>query len=338
MRSVFMLLCLLLSVTLHAAEAPPLQIASLGDFKLENGDVIQDAKIAYRTAGTLNADRSNVILFPTWFTGTSEELFTSDAVGAVDTSQFFLITVDALANGISSSPSNSTQQPQRNFPVVSIGDMVQSQHQLLTEVLDITHLHAVIGISMGGMQAYEWVTTYPEFMDRAVPIVGSPRLASYDLLLWTAQLIALEQALDCDCNETTALEVAGMISHLALYSPDFHARQDPHDQGAALLKDGRAGGMTLAINDRVAQLQAMITHDVSTSFDGKWPATAEAVKAEMLAVVGTYDHMVTPGPALTFAELTNSQTLVLDNDCGHQSFRCEQDRAFEEIRAFLSTP
>jgi homoserine acetyltransferase len=148
----------------------------------------------------------------------------------------------------------------------------------------------------------------------------------------------LEQALDCDCNETTAREVAGMISHLALYSPDFHARQDPHDQGAALLKDGRAGGMTLAINDRVAQLQAMIAHDVSTSFDGKWPATAEAVKAEMLAVVGTYDHMVTPGPALTFAELTNSQTLVLDNDCGHQSFRCEQDRAFEEIRAFLSTP
>ena len=132
MRSVFMLLCLLLSVTLHADEAPPLQIASLGDFKLENGDVIQDAKIAYRTAGTLNADRSNVILFPTWFTGTSEELFTSDAVGAVDTSQFFLITVDALANGISSSPSNSTKQPQRNFPVVSIGDMVPVSYTHLT--------------------------------------------------------------------------------------------------------------------------------------------------------------------------------------------------------------
>ena len=96
--------------------------------------------------------------------------------------------------------------------------------------------------------------------------------------------------------------------------------------------------MTLAINDRVAQLKAMIAHDFSTSFDVKWPATAEAVKAEILAVVGTYDHMVTPGPALTFAELTNSQTLVLDNDCGHQSFRCEQDRAFDEIRAFLNAP
>ena len=52
--------------------------------------------------------------------------------------------------------------------------MVRSQHRLLTEVLGITHLHAVLGISMGGMQTYEWVTTYPDFMQRAVPIVGSP--------------------------------------------------------------------------------------------------------------------------------------------------------------------
>ena len=338
MPTVLTLLCLLFSVTLHAADTPPLQIANLGDFPLENGEVIQGATIAYRTAGTLNADRTNAILFPTWFTGSTEDLFTSDVVDAVDTSRFFLIAVDALANGVSISPSTSTHQPQREFPQVSIGDMVHSQHQFLTEVLGITHLHAVMGISMGGMQTYEWVTTYPDFMERAVPIVGSPRLASYDLLLWTAELTALEQALDCDCNETTARELAGMISHLALYSPDFHARQDPHDQGATLIADGRAGGMTLAIHDRVAQLHAMIGHDVSTSFNGDWAMTADTVTAEMLVVVGAQDHMVTPGPALEFADLTNSQTLVFDNGCGHQSFRCEQDRAFDEIRAFLNAP
>ena len=216
--------------------------------------------------------------------------------------------------------------------------MVHSHHQFLTEVLGITHLHAGMGISMGGMQTYEWVTTYPDFMERAVPIVGSPRLASYDLLLWTAELTALEQALDCDCNEATARELAGMISHLALYSPNFHARQDPHDQGATLIADGRAGGMTLAINDRVAQLHAMIGHDVATSFIGDWALTADTVTAEMLVVGGAQDHMVTPGPALEFANLTNSQTLVFDNGCGHQSFRCEQDRAFDGIRAFLNAP
>ena len=242
MRYALPLLVLLNSTALYAADATPLQVAELGDFQLASGAVIRDARIGYRTAGDLNADRSNAVLFPTWFTGTSEDLFTSDAVGAVDTSRFFLITVDALANGTSSSPSNSARQPKGEFPRLTIGDMVRSQHQLLTEVLGITHLHAVLGISMGGMQTYEWVTAYPDFMHRAVPIVGSPRLGSYDLLLWTAELSALEQAQRCDCDATAALELAGMISQLALQTPAFHTRQDPHDRGAALLQAGRAGG------------------------------------------------------------------------------------------------
>ena len=335
-RYLIAFLCLLGSNTLLAAEAPPLQIAELGDLQLQNGGVIRDAKIGYRTSGTLNSERSNAILFPTWFTGTSEQLFTTDAVGAVDTSRFFLIAVDAIANGISSSPSNSVRQPEHEFPLVTIGDMGRSQYELLTEVLNIPHLHAVMGISMGGMQTYEWVTAYPQFMDRAVPIVGSPRLGSYDLLLWTAELTALEQAVECNCNVTAARELAGMISQLALYTPEFHARQGPHDQGAALLEAGRAGGMTIAINDRAAQLRAMIAHDVSTAFGGAIEVAAQTVTADMLVTVGTYDHMVTPGPALEFAKLTESEVLAFDNDCGHQAFRCEQERADETIRAFLN--
>ena len=328
-------LVLLNSTALHAADTPPLQVAELGDFQLDSGAVIRDARIGYRTAGELNVDRSNAVLFPTWFTGTSEDLFTTDAVGAVDTSRFFLITVDALANGTSSSPSNSARQPNGEFPLLTIGDMVRSQHQLLTEVLGLTHLHAVLGISMGGMQTYEWVTAYPDFMLRAVPIVGSPRLGSYDLLLWTAELAALEQAQQCDCDVTAALELAGMISQLALQTPAFHTRQDPHDRGAALLQAGRAGGMTMAINDRAAQLRAMIAHDVSAPFGGAIEAVAAAVTAEMLIVVGTHDHMVTPGPALAFARMTGSEVLALDSDCGHLAVGCERARVNDAIRTFL---
>ena len=145
------------------------------------GEVLRDARIGYRTAGKLNAERSNGILFPTWFTGNTEQLFTTGAVAPVDTSRFFLIAVDALANGTSSSPSNTDGQAGQAFPMVTIRDMVNSQRRLLTEVLGVRHLHAVMGISMGGMQTFEWITAYPGFMDRAVPIVGSPRLGSYDL-------------------------------------------------------------------------------------------------------------------------------------------------------------
>jgi homoserine O-acetyltransferase/O-succinyltransferase len=115
-----------------------LQFGDLGDFKLENGSVIRNCTIGYHTVGKLNDDKSNVVLWPTWFTGSSKQRFPPvGPEGYADPAHFFIILVDALGNGVSSSPSNSSVQPRMDFPVFTISDMVNSQHRLLTENLGI---------------------------------------------------------------------------------------------------------------------------------------------------------------------------------------------------------
>jgi len=337
MKLILLIAFLLLSSAAHAADSPPLQRAELGSLRLQSGATLLDANITYRTAGTLNADRSNAILFPTWFTGTTEQLFAFDATGLVDTSKFFLITVDALANGESSSPSNSSRQPALDFPGVTISDMVNAQYRLLSEVLGITHLHAVIGISMGGMQTFEWITAYPDFMDRAVSIVGTPRLPAYDLLLWNTQLAALELAERCDCQQEEALAVAGLLNQLAMQTPQFLAREFPRDRTGELIQQGRNGGAAMNIHDRAAQLRAMLAHDVSRSYDGAMERAAQTVATDLLVVASVQDRAVSPRPALEFAELTGAEVLELQNDCGHTALFCAPETR-AAISRFLEQP
>lgn len=311
------------------ADAPQLKVAALGELTLESGETLRGVRLGYRQAGRPNEDRSNAILFPTWFTGTSEDLFTSGAMDAIDIDRFFVIAVDAFGNGISSSPSNHP-----DFPVVTIGDMVRAQHRLITEVLGIDHLHAVVGISMGGMQTFEWITRFPKFMDRAVPVVGSPRLGSYDVLLWETQLEAIDLARKSgDVDHAAAL--VGMIFALALQTPDYHARRTPSSRAPEFVESAKRGS-SQTIEDRESQLRAMLAHDVSRQFDGSMERAAAVVEARVLNVIGLEDHVVTPAPALHFAALLGAESLELENNCGHLAFFCDQERFVMAVRSFLN--
>jgi homoserine O-acetyltransferase len=317
------------------------QIAQLHTCKLANSRQIDDCFLGYRTWGTLNAQQSNAILFPTWFSGNTGNI--AQFVGAdkmIDPAKFFLIAVDALGDGVSSSPSNSSDQHGTHFPPFTTADMVDAEYRLASEVLHLKHLHAVMGISMGGMQTFEWMVKYPAFMDVAVPIVGSPRLTSYDLLLWQAEVEAAQDDpmyQGGNYGERPKLPLVEFIHTMNLSTPVHYARTVSRDayeneQQGYYLK----GILPFDANDWVAQLGAMIHHDVAHG--GAMETAAKKVKAKVLMVVASQDHMVNPQPAMDFAPLVHAQMLVLESDCGHLSPNCESAKMYPLVKAFLETP
>ncbi|MBV9929260.1 MAG: alpha/beta fold hydrolase [Acidobacteria bacterium] len=333
---------LLLSLFTFAAvgaSAQEQKFADLGDFKLESGEVIKGCRIGYRTFGTLNGDKSNVVLFPTWASGTTEQLASNFGPGRlVDTSKFYVVAVDALGNGVSSSPSNSTAQPRMKFPRFTVRDMVETQHHLLTKVLGISHVRAVMGISMGGMQTFQWMVAYPDFMERAIPIVGSPRLAPYDLLLWQAQIDAIMNDPGWRGGEYTeepARAAEYEFGALLLTTPEeFNRRMTREKLFKELGQAKTAKGFDA--NDKIRQDQAMMALDVAAPFGGSLERAAAAVRARVLVVVARQDHVVTPGPAAEFARLLKAQLLTLEGDCGHLAPGCESQKVNPAVADFLS--
>jgi homoserine O-acetyltransferase len=332
------LLCLQLSALVGLAQEQ--QFANIGDLKLQNGGVIRNCRIGYRTFGRINHDKSNIVVFPTWAGGTTEQLQSSIGPGRlVDSTIYFVVAIDALSNGVSSSPSNSRLQPRMRFPQFTLRDTVESQHELLTTVLKIHHVNAVVGISMGGMQAFQWLVSYPEFMDKAIPIVGSPRLAPYDLLLWQAQIEALMRDRDWkggnySVNPARALDFA--FGELLLTTPPDYNKHKTREQVLADLEKARRDGKGSDANDKIRQTQAMMQLDVTRDFGGSLERAAKAVKAKVFVVVSRFDHVVTPGPAIEFASLLGAKVLNLDSECGHLATVCESTRLNAAVADFLN--
>lgn len=330
---------LLLLLLASATSAQELQFARLGDFKLESGEVIRDCFIGYRTFGKLNRERSNAILFPTWASGTTEQLKSNIGRGRlVDDANYYVIAIDALGNGVSSSPSNSKLQPRMGFPKFTIRDMVNAEHEVLTRVLRLDHLKAVVGISMGGMQTFQWAVSYPDFMDVAIPIVGSPRLAPYDLLLWQAQMDAIMNDRgwnNGDYTQNPARAAEAEFSALLLTTPENYNRQMTRERVFAELEKSKKSS-TFDANDKIRQDQAMMALDVAAAFGGSMERAAGAVKARTFVIVSKSDHVVTPVPALDFAQLLHAPSLVLESDCGHLAPSCESRRVNQAVANFLA--
>lgn len=329
--------------TMTHAEDGEQKIAELGTCKLASGKVILDCRVGYRTFGTLNTERTNVVVMPTWLNGRTEDLLSlfGGVPGKnrlVDTSRFFGVAFDAFGDGVSSSPSNSKQQAGVGFPQFTTEDMVRAQYRVLTEVLKVKHLHAVTGLSMGGHQTFAWAVLYPEFMDLAVPIVGSPQATNFDRLSKQIVIDAIES--DAEYNggryaKEPQLKLANEIGVLMLTTPAYRNAEAPRSEYAEWLRKIEAPQRQDA-NDRLWQARAILSQDVLRGKPLDEVARNSPVK--FLIINAAEDRMVAPGPALEWAKAAGAEVYLSHGECAHLIMSCDAAAVRKRVERFLSQP
>ena len=196
------------------------EIFELGELKLLSGEVLQSAKLSYKTYGALNSNGDNVVLLPTFYTGThvrNEGFFGSGR--AIDPNKHFIISVNMFGNGLSSSPDN-TPSPQDGplFPLVSLWDNVACQHKLLTEHLGVKQLALVAGWSMAGCQAYQWATQFPEMVKAILPFCSSAKTSPHNFVFLEGVKAALCADQTWNNGNYTSPPISGLKAFARVYA------------------------------------------------------------------------------------------------------------------------
>ncbi len=219
---------------------------------LDSGLTLGPVTVAYETCGTLNEARDNAILICHAFSGDSHvagiygdgpddqppgwwDCMVGPGKG-IDTERYFVICCNILGSCMGSTgPSSTNPETGKpyglDFPMVTIGDMVNAQKKVL-EHLGIDRLHSVIGGSVGGMQVLEWCVRYPQMLRSAIPIATTMRHSA----LAIAFNEVARQAIMADPNwnkgdyynksdPDLGLAVARMIGHITYLSDEAMRRK-----------------------------------------------------------------------------------------------------------------
>jgi homoserine O-acetyltransferase/O-succinyltransferase len=161
-------------------------------YRFRSGEVMEKLRLHYATLGAphrnAQGDVDNAVLVLHWTDASGGALLTPNYMKALfaagrplDASRYFVIFPDNVGHGLSSKPSDGLKA---KFPNYGYNDMVDLQHELITNTLGIRHLHAILGMSMGGMNAWQWAEAYPDAMDGIMPVVALPTKVSGRNLLW----------------------------------------------------------------------------------------------------------------------------------------------------------
>lgn len=279
------------------AQAQTEAVYALGRFSFENGGEIADMKVGYVTWGKLNDAKDNTILL---LPGTSNgRHFAAAHIGpgkTYDTDKYFVIGVDPIGGGNSSSPKDGLGAA---FPKYTIRDMVRAQHAMVTNGLGLTHLLAVGGSSMGSFQSVEWGINYPDFMTGLILIVPAARSDHH----FAAVVDAFEAMITLDPkyqdgkytqNPTEGMRRAGLIYFPWTTSDEYLATLDVPAYERAKTATGDRWVKEWDTNSLLWRYHASRNHDASKPFGGDMRKALGQVKAKALLLASMTDRTI-PG-------------------------------------------
>ncbi len=307
-------------------------MVELGDLDLESGEILRGYRQSYVTHGELNGEKSNAVLVCVSLTGNHHRLdFLIGAGRALDPSRHFIIAADPVANGLSTSPSNSEHQPGMRFPRFTIRDMVASQHRLLTRQFGISRLQSVVGASMGGMQALQWAVSHPQFMRTCVAMTPMAKTSPWAVLATATARSCLmaDPAWTGDGFSADPLRgwraYDGLMTALLGRTPDALAEiardyAEAHLWFEQIHAQNRMNGFDA--HDYLYQSWAYEAHDVgtTTSFDGDTDAALGSIKAKALVLAPPLD-LFNPAEAAraAAAKIPGAEFVEIPSGQGHQA-------------------
>jgi homoserine O-acetyltransferase len=311
------------------------EVFELGDLVLQHGATLRGARLAYKTYGTLNADRSNVIVHPTWYSAYHDaNEWTVGPGKACDPDKYFIVMPNQLNNGLSSSPSN-TPPPYNGpyFPKVTFADQIEAQHRLLTEKWGIESVELVLGSSMGAGQTYQWAVSHPEMVKRAAPIVGSPRTSEHNQVFLKSLRAALttDPVFDGGRYRPDAPPTVGMRAFARIYagwglSQAFYWQREYRQMGYSSLEDFLVGfweGYWLDDrdpNDLLGMLWTWEHGDVGRTpgFGGDTEAALRSIRCPLISMPARTDLYFPPEDEEWAVKLIpNGEVRVIDTVYGH---------------------
>jgi homoserine O-acetyltransferase/O-succinyltransferase len=302
----------------------------LDDVHLQSGVVLKNAHLAYATYGTLSSAADNAVVLPTFYTGThlrNELLFGPGR--AIDPARHFIISVNLLGNGFSSSPSNSNPpQDGPRFPQVTIFDNVACQHRLLTD-LGVRRIALVLGWSLAAMQAYEWAAQYPSMVEAILPYCGAARCSPHNYAFLDGPKAALQADADWNGGDYAKPPEKGLRAFARVYvawaySHDFFGmglyRQLGFPTLEDLVRDWEKDHLNWDANDLLAKIWTWQHGDISNNqvYRGDFKRALQSIRARAIVLPCSKDLYFAPEDnAAEVADMQRAELRVFDSPWGH---------------------